>query len=208
MKDVFTKIYDDNWWNNQESVSWSGSTNEQTKKIIKELPNLFSEFKIYSMLDLPCWDFNRMYYVPFRDVEYIGADIVDDLIKKNRDKYPSKKFIVLDLATSILPRVDLIFVRDCLVHLCLADVIKALRNICESGSKYLLVTTFPEHKEYIEIPTGSWRTLNFQQPPFNFPKPIAIINEWCTEANGMYTDKSLWLWEISTIYELLDKIWK
>jgi hypothetical protein len=28
-----------------------------------------------------------------------------------------------------------------------------------------------------DIQTGDWRKLNFELPPFNFPKPIVIIEE-------------------------------
>jgi len=46
-----------------------------------------------------------------------------------------------------------------------------LRNIRRSGSAYLLVTTFPDRKENVDIITGNWRPLNMEKPPFNFPRP-------------------------------------
>jgi hypothetical protein len=41
-----------------------------------------------------------------------------------------------------LPIADLVFVRDCLGHLSDANVLKVVKNIQESGSKYLLATSF------------------------------------------------------------------
>jgi hypothetical protein len=35
--------------------------------------------------------------------------------------------------------------------------------------------------------------------PFNFPKPILVINENCTEGVMNYTDKSLALWDLNII---------
>ena len=43
------------------------------------------------MLDIPCGDFYWMKEVDLKDIEYIGADIVDELIKKNNDKFKAVK---------------------------------------------------------------------------------------------------------------------
>jgi hypothetical protein len=48
-----------------------------------------------------------------------------------------------------------------------------------------------------------WRPLNLELPPFNFPKPVKLINEQCTEGNGEYTDKHLGLWFLDEV----DTIW-
>ncbi|MEO6490246.1 MAG: hypothetical protein ABIO04_09925, partial [Ferruginibacter sp.] len=109
------------------------------------------------------------------------------------------KFQVLDLIIDQLPQSDIIINRDCLVHLSFADIFSALKNIKSSGCKYLLTTTFTDHPKNTDIITGSWRTINLQQPPFNFPIPLLMINENCTESNGDYKDKSMGLWEISKI---------
>jgi FMN-dependent NADH-azoreductase len=63
---------------------------------------------------------------------YVGADIVDELIQSNKRKYPKHYFRVLDITQDELPKVDLMMVRDCLVHLSDADVKKALTNIKRS----------------------------------------------------------------------------
>ena len=36
--------------------------------------------------------------------------------------------------------------------------------------------------------------------PFYFSKPLALINEGCTEGDNEYSDKSLALWELKDIY--------
>ena len=51
----------------------------------------------------------------------------------------------------------------------------------------------------MDIVTGDWRPLNLQDKPFNFPSPILIINENCTEDGGEYSDKSMALWDISKL---------
>ena len=140
--------------------------------------------------------------VDLSEVEYQGGDIVEDLINKNIEANKEKKnirFDVIDLMNDNLPKSDLIIVRDCLVHLSYNDVFKAIDNIKKSGSKYLFTTTYPSHKTNFDIVTGDWRKLNLLEKPFNFPKPLLVINEKCTEGNGEFADKSILLWDISSL---------
>jgi hypothetical protein len=59
-----------------------------------------------------------------------------------------------------------------------------------------MTTTFPECDENKNITTGDWRIINLELSPFNFPKPLYLLNENCTEGEGTYKDKSLGLWEV------------
>jgi len=36
--------------------------------------------------------------------------------------------------------------------------------------------------------------------PFNFPKPLEIINEKCTENGGVNSDKSMCIWAVEDMY--------
>ena len=193
-KDVFTEIYNHNAWRGTDSVSGIGSDVHQTKVIIQEIPKLFGEFNISTMLDIPCGDFHWMKEVNLSDTNYIGADIVEKLVNKNNELYAGDhiKFEGLNLIEDNLPKVDMIFCRDCLVHLSFADIFLAFENICKSGSKYLLTTTFIDRKENGDITTGQWRVLNLQKSPFNLPNYQKIIVEECTEGGGEdYKDKAL-----------------
>ena len=202
---IFTNIYNNNGFNGKESISGPGSDIYQTRIIIKEIPLLFKDYNISTMLDIPCGDFYWMKEIDLKDIEYIGADIVGELIKKNNKEYHKNnlQFKKLDLLKDSLPNVDLIFTRDCLVHLSFEDIFNALTNICNSNSKYLLSTTFTERTNNNDIKTGQWRTLNLEVEPFFLPKPIKIINEGCTENEGIYSDKSLGFWKISDIRKSL-----
>ena len=53
----------------------------------------------------------------------------------------------------------------------------------------------PEHR----YGWGKWRTLNFNLPPFDFPEPMLVINEKCTEADGAFKDKSLGVWRLADL---------
>lgn len=197
---AFSKVYRNNEWWDGESKSGPGSSLTQTRRLREELPLLFKELGVRTLLDAPCGDFYWMKEVAL-DVQYIGADIVREMIKDNRKKFKgrNRKFIVLDITKDKLPRVDLIFCRDALVHLSFDEVWLALRNFKRSGSTYLLTTTFTEWKASVDITTGNHRPLNLQLPPFNFPPPLRIINEGCTEQDGRFADKSQGLWKISEL---------
>ena len=125
----------------------------------------------------------------------------------NNERYKSDNilFLHLNLIDDSLPERDLVFCRDCLVHLSFADIFKALHNICDSGARYLLTTTFIDREHNEDIKTGQWRALNLESAPFGFPRPLALIDEQCPEGDGQYRDKSLGLWLVDDIRALLDK---
>jgi SAM-dependent methyltransferase len=199
LKEVFTNIYESNLWTSEESRSGLGSELKSTEVIRRELPELFKKFKIESVLDIPCGDFNWMQHVDMNNINYIGADIVDKMIESNNITFPNMDFRVLDLTESELPKVDLIFVRDLLGHFNYQNVNKALQNIIRSGSKYLLTTSFTRWHYNVDIENGGWRPINLMLQPFSL-KPIYLINEDCFEGDGQYNDKCLLLFEIKRLF--------
>lgn len=202
---VFTDIYRTNHWRGKDSVSGEGSDLVQTRVIIQELPSLFRELGISTLLDMPCGDFHWMRHVDLTGISYSGADIVQDLIDANNEKYGTNSitFKKMDLIRDELPMVDLIFCRDCLVHLSYEDIFRALNNLCKSKALFLLTTTFTRSLDNLDIATGQWRVLNLERAPFRLPIPLKIIWEDCTEFDGIYADKSLGLWKISDIRDCL-----
>jgi SAM-dependent methyltransferase len=198
---VFTRRYRQGGWQGDESVSGLGSGEEQTRAIRSALPRLLQETGARSLLDIPCGDFNWMEDVELGVERYIGADIVDDLVAENRRRFADDRheFVKIDVVRDRLPEVDVVFCRDCLVHLSSSDVLEALRNIKSSGSRHLLTTTFTGRAENEEILTGEWRPINLEKAPFCLPAPLTLVDEGCTEYGGRYADKSLGLWRIADL---------
>jgi SAM-dependent methyltransferase len=199
--EIFSRIYDSNYWGNADSRSGSGSDLQQTAAIRAALPPLLRELGVRRMLDVPCGDFHWMSQCALELDQYIGADIVPELVAALGERFGDERceFRPLDLTRDPLPQVDLVFSRDCLVHLSFADVERALANLKRSGSTWLLTTTFPDRRENIDIPTGHWRPLNLELAPFDFPPPERLINEGCTEYFNQFADKSLGLWRIAAL---------
>ena len=199
--EVFAKVYRTNFWGSPDSCSGAGSDLIQTAEIRKRIPEVIAHLGARTMLDIPCGDFHWMKEVDL-NVEYIGADIVEELMRRNQESFstPLRRFAVCDITRGPLPTVDLVLCRDLLVHLCYRDAFAALRNLRLSGSAYLLTTTFTERSHNFDIPTtGKWRPLNLRLAPFNFGKPLLLVNEKCTEGDGAWSDKSLGLWRIADL---------
>ena len=201
IKETFQSIYRANHWGGKESLSGEGSNLAQTLQIQLQLPALLKALEVNTLLDLPCGDFGWMRSTDLPITTYIGADIVPELIHRNQDLYrePKRQFVLLDVTQDSLPYADLLFCRDCLIHLSFADINRALDNIKCSQITYVLTTTFTECEMNEEIVTGDWRVLNLERPPFNFPSPMRLINEQCTEGEGTFQDKSLGLWRVEDV---------
>jgi SAM-dependent methyltransferase len=195
VKDVFSYIYDQNDWQNPESRSGRCATVEATERVRQQLPLLLQKFGVRSMLDAPCGDFNWMQHTELDLDNYIGADIVPDMIKRNQKLYarPVREFRRLDITKDKIPTVDLIFSRDCLIHLSLHYMAKAIANFKKSGSRYLLTTTYTSHSKNTDIRTGDCRFINLQIAPFNLPDPIELIVE------EPETGKSMALWSLDKL---------
>lgn len=199
LESKFNTIYEKNLFKGKESISGPGSDLIQTEVVRTVLPSLLEKYGVKTMIDAPCGDFYWMRELTL-NTNYIGLDIVQDLISKNQAQFGSetRRFDCVDIVNGELPKADLIFCRDCLVHLTYEQAQKAIANFKASGATYLLTTTFPGRKNQ-DLGTIIWRPLDLCDVPFAFPAPLEVINEKCTENNGRYSDKSLGLWKLSEI---------
>lgn len=197
----FSAIYRDNGFVGTESLSGAGSTRFQTRVIRQKIPDLFRELGVKSLVDIPCGDFHWMRDVDLTDIHYTGADVVDEMVRKNQLLFGGslRAFECVNLITGPLPDADLVFCRDCLVHLPFEDALAAIETIRQSKCKWLLTTTFTRDTPNADLDAAGWRALNLTLPPFNLPPPTMMISEKCTEAGGLAGDKSLGLWRISDL---------
>ena len=172
----FAKIYSTNYWSDNESKSGSGSSFKSTENIRLHLPIIIKKFNIKNIFDAPCGDFNWMRYV-LRNLEinYLGADIVEDIISFNKKEYENNKikFNKLDIRIDKLPKADLMILRDCLFHFSYEDIKLFFKNFLSSEIKYILITSHlnSEYKfENRDITTGDYRLIDIFTEPFSFEK--------------------------------------
>lgn len=200
---AFTRIYRTGGWVNEESASGPGSTLEYTENLRRELPILLGKHGVTTMLDAPCGDYHWFKEIHRENVNYIGADIVGDLVAQNTSRYADSKtrFCQMDITSDPLPDVDLWLCRDVLFHLSTKLVHRALENFSRSKIDYLLTTTHPECRHNSDIPTGSFRELNLQLEPFGFPEPIAWIDDWIPG----FPVRKLGLWKRTDLAEIINR---
>jgi SAM-dependent methyltransferase len=198
--DAFEEIYRRNLWKGRDSVSGSGSTLPGTQALRAQLPRLLHRYNVTSIVDAPCGDFHWMRETALGDCEYTGVDIVSEVVDAAARQHSAanRRFLCLDISRDVLPRADLILCRDCLVHFSYSDIFQTLRKFKESGAEFLLTTTFPAQTFNANCPTGHWRPLNLQRPPFNLPEPLCELREQ-PDATGYFSDKALALWKVSSI---------
>ena len=199
--DVFAGYYKSNKWGDEESRSGKGSNLEATETLRQTLPPFLAELGVQSFLDLPCGDYFWMSRTELGVAQYTGGDIVPEMIEANRAAHARDgvRFKVIDLIQGPVPKHDLVFVRDCLVHLSSDHVKAALANIKASGSDWLLTTTYPDTDINEEISTGQWRKINLEAAPFNLPVPAKLLEEGQEQAKGQLPGKMLGLWKVADL---------
>src|SRR3954470_13466941 len=117
-----------------------GSKLENTINIRQWLPTIFREFKIKTLLDAPCGDFNWMSQTDLSGIHYIGIDYDKEHCRRTETResadgyWPlSKKVIRRELCRQHLPRnADLMLCRDFLQHLPNVIVSEVLMNFLRS----------------------------------------------------------------------------
>lgn len=201
MAQTFALFYAENRWGDDESVSGPGSNLARTAKLRRELPALLENIGARTLLDAPCGDFNWIQHTQLGIEQYIGVDVVPDLITRNQKLYGNndRRFVLSDLTRDELPRVDVILCRDCLIHFSYRHITAAIKNFKRSGSTYLLTNSYPRWRENANIRTGDFRHLNLTLPPFNFPPPLKQIDEKLPEEQEQFFGKILGLWRLSDL---------
>jgi hypothetical protein len=202
---IFTDIFVGKKWGSEETVSGEGSPLRNTSSLRETLPILLKSLGVRTIADAPCGDYNWLRNCPLDLDSYLGVDIVEGLVEGNQRAYgdTNHQFTRADICEDILPKVDLILCRDCLIHLSNEDSLRAIRNFVKSGSTYLLITTNPKNPWNFEIETGGFRHCNMTKIPFNFPEPISLLPEHHPDNHADYDDKSLGLWRLVDIEPMI-----
>ncbi len=205
LKDIFSGYYRENFWSSEESVSGPGSTLEYTANLREELPGLLQEYEINSILDAPCGDYNWFRYVERpAEISYLGADIVPELIQKNKERFENGNttFRALDITNDPLPAADLWICRDVLFHLSYEHILSVLHNFLNSEIKYFFATSNVLCLENKDILSGLHRLLNLQLAPFYFPPPLLTIDDGI-EGEPV---RKMCLWNRETLIAVIPRI--
>lgn len=196
-EDLFTGFYRDNIWGDPDSASGSGSNLAETEQVRQHLPGLLRDLGAHSLLDVPCGDFAWMQHVDLDGIDYVGGDIVGQMVEELQQRYgrAGRRFVRLDLTIDELPACDAIMVRDLFLHLPEALGLKAIGNIRRSGATWLLASNYTTATDNPDIRMGDHRFLNMTLPPFGWSVPLRTIHEHSLER----ADKELGVWRIADL---------
>jgi SAM-dependent methyltransferase len=179
MAAIFSDVYTNGAWvvgNDQDSLSGEGSTLAATSDLLGRLSGLLADVTCRRLVDIGCGDFNWMRNVQ-GDFEYLGIDVVPDVIRRNNAEYANtrRRFVCLDATSAQIPSGDVAICREVLFHLSFRDGLRLLRNIKAANFKYVLLTTEQSVWFNSDIRNGDHRRINLAKAPFRFPKPYAEL---------------------------------
>lgn len=147
--------------------------------ILGRMPLWWKRYKVDSVLDLGCGDWNWMRWLDWTGKEYDGYDVVRDLILSNAEKYGTTniRFRHGDVTQAQLKTVDLVIAKDLLQHLTTEMALGLLRSVLHSRSRYLAATTavgWPAQKRE-SLSIGGFSPIDLTAPPFNLGEPEDFI---------------------------------
>jgi len=197
VKEVFTQIYADNVWGGRpnEYVSGQGSNQLHAAQYAEMARRFISHKGLTTVVDLGCGDFVVGRRLQMEGVNYVGVDIVDELIAHNQREFggPQTRFLCLDIIADELPPGELCLIRQVLQHLSNAQILAILQKV--TAYPYVLITEHYPAPRAKTIPNkdkpagGDIRTLDhsavyLDQPPFNLT-PVALLLEVEVDQNNL-----------------------
>lgn len=188
-KDVMHQIYEKHLWGGKEQDFYSGDGSHNLT-LVEPYINVVSNFlkstkKRLVVCDLGCGDFNVGKKLADFAKEYIGVDIVENLIERNRAKFTEENisFLTLDMCKDELPKADCVLIRQVLQHLSNKEIQEVVPKL--NIYQYVIIT---EHlplnnfQSNIDMVTSMGNRLKYKSgvnitaAPFNFnPKLEEVL---------------------------------
>ncbi len=115
---------------------------EYTKQHITSIKNILDD-KVNSILEIQCgdgYDIENCKALQDKNLNYIGVDVVDEVIQDNRQYFRNEKnklFITLDASNEPLPKADLVICSSMAEYLPIANIWSLLENIRDTQAKYI-----------------------------------------------------------------------
>jgi hypothetical protein len=180
-KDAMEQVYKMKLWGVNEAKFYSGDGSHNLEIVIPYLEVLalfLSSFETpLTLCDFGCGDFNIGKQLVKYTKKYIAVDIVEDLIKFNKENFIKEnlEFQFLDIAVDQLPTGDCAMIRQVLQHLSNVEVKNVLEKLRQF--KYVILTEHIPNGDFIpnkDIISGQGirlkkgSGLDILRAPFNF----------------------------------------
>ena len=190
-KDVMKQIYDQSLWGGKEFDFYSGIGSHDPMMVniyVKTVTDfLKSNDHKMTICDIGCGDFNIGQHIFKYSKKYFAIDIVEELIERNKIKFKTKnlEFLCLDIANDVLPKADVIIIRQVLQHLSNNEIQQILNRL--KTCKYIILTEHLPVGDFIpntnKIASQGIRLkqqsgVDILSAPFNFQvKKEDVLNE-------------------------------
>ncbi|MEK7556930.1 MAG: class I SAM-dependent methyltransferase [Patescibacteria group bacterium] len=190
---VFQKIYTKNRW---LFGSGEGSLPEITQKYREFLQKFLREKNIRTVVDIGCgdWQFSRL--IDWSSIQYLGLDVVPEIIKENQRLFGSQNisFAVSDVSREAPPPADLVLVKDVFQHWPNAAIQRWLPKL--NNYRYGLITNDADERTNVDIAFGEHRAVDITLPPFN--TAVEKVLEYSgVDVSGKPWRKVTYLWATS-----------
>lgn len=143
-KDAMEQVYEMKLWGSNKSEFYSGDGSHNPNivdpyiQVVKSFLTSFTQPLV--VCDLGCGDFNVGKELVQYTKQYMAIDIVENLIKHNREIFKSNQieFRCLDISTDDLPSGDCALLRQVLQHVSNAEILRVVKKL--SAFKYVILT--------------------------------------------------------------------
>lgn len=190
---TFDGIYVRNGWNGIETGSGPGSHVIPTSHVARRLVEWVAELDIRTVLDVGCGEGSWQPDLP----GYVGLDVSAVAIERARRRHPSRAYRVGQW-DAMHDRADLVILRDVVQHLPLVSGAALVHAIAESGSAWLLASTYADGTN-VDVRAGDCFNPDMCAPPFGLDAPFRIVPDgWSYHEPGVVRDPSkfMGLWRL------------
>lgn len=163
------------------------------------LPELFEALQIKTVFDCGCGNWATMSKVDFKDIQYIGADIDEQILDTVIETYSATNihFQKTDILKDPPQQADLWICRDFLGLYNFQKIEVVFLKFLESNTKFIALTSIDE-KENINGTVGTLRPINLTKSPFFLKHPLHTIpdgKQWfCKKTLMIYSRQQIEAW--------------
>jgi len=179
---AFESIYARHDWLG-ESKSGPGSDAARAEPYRAIVEQFLRAHDIRRVLDVGCGDWSTSGLIDWTGIDYVGVDVVGDVVEMNRRRHaaPNVSFLRLDAVDDELPDADLVLVKEVLQHLPNDDVVHVLAKLARY--RYAIVVNDIAHRwrrkwvgadrwhprppTNTDIEAGGYRLLDLRTAPFS-----------------------------------------
>jgi len=190
MENIFTSIYENKIWGNNDNPEYNGSSGEGSGVDVNKdtyvpfLKNFIVENNIKSVVDLGCGDFRcgKLIYDDL-DVSYTGYDAYAKVVEYNASQHskPKYSFHHLDFCKNVskIQSADMCILKDVIQHWSLIDIYNFLDYLTMTNKKFkyiLICNCCDQRRNNTEITNGDFRPLCHKFLPLKRYNPIHLYN--------------------------------